>query len=87
MESIPLIISAFSTAATVYSTIEQTKAAKKQPQQIQQPKQVQQQKEQVMPMADDDAMRKAKKQSLLSQLSRGGRDSTILSGGGSATLG
>ena len=33
----------------------------------------------VMPLADDAAMRKAKKRSLLAQQKRGGRASTILS--------
>lgn len=33
----------------------------------------------VMPLADDEAVKRAKKQSLLQQMGRGGRSSTILS--------
>ena len=40
----------------------------------------------VMPVADDEAIRRAKKQSIIRQMSRGGRESTILTSD-SETLG
>lgn len=78
-------IAAIGTIATTYSAVENAKATKKTPQTIMQ---LQPGKETIMPTADDDAMRAAKRKSLLDQLSRGGRESTILSGSSnSSTLG
>lgn len=41
----------------------------------------------VMPLADDEAVRRAKRASLAQQMARGGRSSTILSGDETETFG
>lgn len=43
--------------------------------------------ERVMPLPDDEAVKKARQASLLRQRGRGGRSSTILTGGSGGTLG